>query len=253
MVNPYEERTEEMNDVLIFAGGVGSRMGSRVPKQFLEVDGRPILIHTVQAFARHEEIDGIVIVSKAEYIDYCRELVERFAVPKVLDVIAGGESGQESIFHGLTYLHGQVSRDPAQDVVLIHDGVRPVITPELISASIACVRENGSSIAVSRAIETIIRVNAEGNVVETVDRSWCRYAKAPQCFFLEDIWQAHLRANAEHVTGVIDSATLMARYGHRLFTVECPAENIKITTPNDYYMFKAMYEAQHGKGESTDE
>lgn len=103
---------------------------------------------------------------------------------------------------------------------------------------------NGNSIAVSKAVETIIRVDEEGRLKETVDRSECRYAKAPQCFKIADLWNAHMWANRIKDSSFIDSASLMSKYGHELHTTECSSENIKITTPNDFYTFEALYNAK---------
>ena len=231
-----------MNYALIFAGGIGSRMGSKIPKQFLKVDKKPIIIHVMEKFSTHNLIDGLIVVCKKEYIETCKAFVNKFRVRKVIDVISGGETGQESIGKGIRYLIENVSVTPEQDIVLIHDGVRPLIDHDLITRSIRCTQENGNSIAVSPAIETVIRVDSNGHIVETVDRSCCRNAKAPQCFILATIWSVHKRAAQEGRT-MIDSATLMSYYGHQLFITECSPDNIKITTPNDYYMFKGMYEA----------
>ena len=231
-----------MNYALIFAGGIGSRMGSEVPKQFLKVENKPIIIHVMEKFSTHNLIDGLIVVCKKEYIDDCKNFINEFQVQKVIDVIPGGETGQESIGQGIRYLIENVSATPEQDIVLIHDGVRPLIDYDLITRSIQCTRKNGNSIAVSPAIETVIRVDSNGHIVETVDRSCCRNAKAPQCFILDTIWEAHKRAVQEGVT-MIDSATLMSYYGYTLFITDCTPENIKITTPNAYYMFKGMYEA----------
>lgn len=232
-----------MNYALIFAGGVGSRMGSNIPKQFLRVDHKPIIIHVIEKFSAHEDIDGIVVVCKQDYITECESYIKEFNIHKVLAVIAGGNTGQASICCGINYLKETVSRHPEQDIVLVHDGVRPLIDHDLLTRSIQCVKQNGNSIAVSPAIETVIRIDAQGHIIDTVDRSQCRNAKAPQCFFLADIWAVHQQALQDGVT-TIDSATLMSHYGHQLYTTDCKAENIKITTPNDYYMFKGMYEAR---------
>ena len=233
-----------MNYVIIFAGGVGSRMGSNIPKQFLKVDDKPILIHTIEKFEEHSDINGIIVVSNKAYIEYCKELVNKYNLSKVFDVIAGGETGQLSIFNGLEYLVRNVSKNRYEDIVLVHDGVRPLINKELITSSIKCCLTNGNSIAVSKAVETIIRVDEEGRLKETVDRSECRYAKAPQCFKIADLWNAHMWANRIKDSSFIDSASLMSKYGHELHTTECSSENIKITTPNDFYTFDALYNAK---------
>lgn len=232
-----------MNYVVIFAGGVGARMGSKTPKQFLEVQGKPIIIHTLERFHSHSLIDGIIVVCKVEYINYCKDLITAYKLNKVFDVIAGGETGQISIFNGIQFLYEKISKSPESDIILIHDGVRPVITEELITNSILCTQENGNSIAVSQAIETVIKINKTGGISEILDRTNCRNAKAPQCFYLERLWTVHQQALKDGITNSIDTATLMSSYGDNLHTIECSPNNIKITTPNDYFMFKGMYEA----------
>lgn len=232
-----------MNYVVIFAGGVGSRMGSKTPKQFLKVKEKPIIIHTIEKFHMHSSIDGVIVVCKREYIDYCKELIDKYRLNKVYDVICGGKTGQLSIYNGVEFLYRNVSQNPSNDIVLIHDGVRPIINEHLISKSIECTMKNGNSIAVSKAVETVIKVDSYGNIIETVDRSICRNAKAPQCFYLKDLWEIHEKALKDQKIDMIDSATLMSEYGYKLYTTECNAENIKITTPIDYYMFRGMYEA----------
>lgn len=232
-----------MVDVVIFAGGTGSRMGSKTPKQFLKIDGKPIIIHTLEKYDGCNEIDQIVVVCKEEYIGFCKQLITEFGLEKVNDVIAGGATGQESIYRGLKFFHER-SETPEQDIVMMHDGVRPVIDGEQIKRCIDGVRKHGNSVAASKAIETIIRVDDHDVMKETVDRTSCRYAKAPQSFWLSDIWEAHQKALADGKTNFIDSAYLMSAYGAELHIVECGADNIKITTPNDFYMFKAMYEAK---------
>ncbi len=230
--------------VVIFAGGVGSRMGSEIPKQFLKVDEKPILIHVVEKFNSHPLVDGIVVVSKKEYINYSRDLCNEYGLNKVLSVIEGGDTGQGSIRNGIYVVAEHFSNDPDNDIVIIHDGVRPLITEQLITDNIACAKKYGNSISVSKAIETVIRVDENGMVLDVVDRSMCRNAKAPQCFRLSDIWNTHKKAEEDGINNAIDSATLMSSYGTKLYTVETDYENIKITTPNDYYMFKAVYEAK---------
>lgn len=232
-----------LNNVVIFAGGIGSRMGSSLPKQFLKVDSKPIIIHTIEKFSKHKSIDNIIVVCKEEYIELCRKMINKFNINKVCAVIAGGATGQQSIYNGLNYLVNNICVKD-EDIVLIHDGVRPVIGEGLISKSIECVKKNGSSIAVSKAIETVIKISIDGKIVETIDRSLCRNAKAPQCFYLKDIWRVHQLALRDGKKDSIDSATLMSSYGYTLHTTECASENIKITTPNDYYMFKALYVAK---------
>ena len=232
-----------MNTALIFAGGAGRRMHSAgKPKQFLELHGKPIIIHTLEHFERHPEIDAIAVVCIAGWIDYLKDLLIRFHIKKVRWIVPGGETSQESTRAGLGIL--EANCDPKNTVVLIHDGVRPLITEKLISDNIAAVRQYGNAITAAPAIETIITVDENEDVTALIDRQSCRLARAPQSFKLCDIIAMHKRAMDEGYDKMIDSASLMIHYGRKLHLVEGPAENIKITTPSDFYIFKAIREAR---------
>ena len=232
-----------MNTALIFAGGAGRRMHSAgKPKQFLELHGKPIIIHTLEHFERHPEIDAIAVVCIAGWIDYLKDLLIRFHIKKVRWIVPGGETSQESTRAGLGIL--EANCDPKNTVVLIHDGVRPLITEKLISDNIAAVKEYGNAITAAPAIETIITVDKNEDVTALLDRQVCRLARAPQSFWLCDIIAMHQKAMDEGYDKMIDSASLMIHYGVKLHLVESPAENIKITTPSDFYIFKAIREAR---------
>lgn len=233
-----------MNAALIFAGGAGTRMNTATkPKQFLELNGKPIIIHTIDNFEYHPLIDAIVVVCLESWLPYMRELLERYRVKKVRWVVPGGETGQQSIRNGLEALRADESV-PEEALVLIHDGVRPLINEDIISRNIACAQRYGNAITVTPAIETIINVTPADEVADILDRSKCRMARAPQTFRLWEILDAHKRAEAEGNCNMIDSAMLMSHYGTPLHIVEGPVENIKITTPSDFYIFRAIYEAR---------
>lgn len=234
-----------MNTALIFAGGVGKRMNSgSVPKQFLEVDDKPIIIHTIEHFDKHPMIDSIVVVLVEDWIDTFKKQLQQFGITKVVSVIPGGKTGQESIRNGL-YEIERVSPVPASEItVLIHDGVRPLINEKLITDNINAVREFGNAVTVVPAIETVIEIDTDGDIFKVADRSIYRLARAPQSFILSDIIAIHKRSLEDGTDYIIDSAMLMKHYGTILHTVEGPVENIKITTPMDYILFKAMYEAK---------
>lgn len=231
-----------MNVAVIFAGGTGQRMNSKTrPKQFLEVHGKPIIVYTIEQFQQHPDIDGIVVVCLDNWIEYCRRLVQKFELTKTSAIVPGGATGQESIRNGLMKA---AEIYPGDTVVLIHDGVRPLIRPETISECIDSVKANGSGVTVAPAIETITMCDEGQKIGKIIDRSKCQMAKAPQGFYLGDIVEAHGKAMADGQLNFIDSASLMRHYGYDLYTVEGFAENIKITTPNDYYMFRAILEAK---------
>ena len=229
------------NVAIIFAGGTGKRMNTRSkPKQFLELHGKPILVYTMEEFNNHPEIDGIILVVLNEWIPYCQELVTRFRLTKVRDIVAGGKSALESQYNGLRKTAELFKTD---SVVLIHDGVRPLVDGDTISRNIASVREHGTAITVTQAIETITIKNETGEIGQIIERSKVELARAPQSFYLKDILEAHEKATMEGRV-FIDSASMMKHYGHVLYTVEGTPENIKITTPSDFYMFRALVDAK---------
>ena len=233
-----------MNIALIFAGGTGQRMNTRTkPKQFLELNGKPIIVHTIGKFEDHPAIDAVAVVCVEDWIPYMNGLVEKYQMRKVRWVIPGGATGQQSIRNGL-YALWEDETVPRDSLVLIHDGVRPLIDGDTITRNVERAKEKGNAITVPAASETVINVAEGERVSRILDRSICKLARAPQTFRLEDIVGAHRRATAEGLENMIDSAMLMTHYGFTLHTVEGPVENIKITTPSDFYIFRAIYEAQ---------
>lgn len=231
-----------MNIAVIFAGGSGQRMNTKSkPKQFLDVHGKPVIIYTLEFFQNHNQIDGIVLVCIESWIDYCKQLLNKYSITKVLDIVPGGKCGQESIFLGLKTAYEKYDKNA---IVLIHDGVRPLINGEVITKCLECVKKHGNAVTISPAVETIFKKNNDGTVGSIFKRSDCEMAKAPQCFCLKDIYNAHLKAQAENKNDFIDSASMMQYYGQKLYTVEGPVENIKITTPSDFYIFRAIMDAR---------
>lgn len=232
-----------MNIAIIFAGGTGTRMNTKsVPKQFLELHGKPVLIYTLEHFDRHPEIDQIVLVCLESWIDYAKRILKKFQITKVTKIVPGGKTGQESIWNGIAIAH-EISTDE-NDMVLIHDGVRPLIDADTITRCLSCVKEHGNAITTTPAIETIFVNGQNGQVGEIFNRSKCAMARAPQCFYLKDIYAAHRRAQVEGKIDFIDSAMLMQYYGASLHMVNGPVENIKITTPTDFYLFRALLDAK---------
>lgn len=230
-----------MNVALIFAGGTGQRMNTRTrPKQFLELHGKPIIIYTLEEFEEHPDIDAIVVVCLESWIPAFRKMLKKFGIEKVADVVPGGDSGQGSIRNGV---YRAAELFPGDSILLVHDGVRPLVDAQTISACIASAQEKGNAITVVPAIETIVR-EEDGKVTDIIDRKECVMAKAPQCFVLDDLREAHEHAAEDGREDFIDSASLMRFYGHDLYTVEGSPQNIKITTPSDFYTFRALADAR---------
>ena len=225
-------------DALIFAGGTGTRMtGSDRPKQFLEVGGRPILVHTIERFAGHAQVDGVTVVCLADWIGHLERCLAGMPYVSKVSVVPGGATGQESIYQGVCHIR-ELRGDARDDVVLVHDGVRPIIDAETISSCIEAVREHGGAVTVSPAIETIVSLGDDGRVSSISDRSTCALARAPQGFWLHELVRAHERAREEGLE-FIDSLSLMAHYGRDAWAVEGQPQNIKVTTPTDYFACKA--------------
>lgn len=233
-----------MNIAVIFAGGVGSRMHSKQkPKQFLEMYNKPIIIHTIEYFENHPMVNAIIVVCVEDWIDYCRSLLYKFRIEKVKAVVPGGATGQLSIYSGLKAAK-KIAGDE-KSIVLIHDGVRPLINDKVITDNINSVINNGSAITTAVVKETILVVNDGTSTIDYVpSRKNSRVARAPQSFWLDDILEAHEKTLAKGITNCIDSCTMMQENGYNLYLVDGPGENIKITTPEDFYTMRAILEAK---------
>lgn len=227
------------NIAVIFAGGSGRRMNNDgKPKQFLELKGKPIIIYTLELFDQHPEIDGIVVVCLESWIEQLKQLLHKFNIRKVVDIVPGGATGQDSIYSGIKATSQLYS---PESIVLIHDGVRPLINAQTISDNIKSVKQYGSCITCVPTIETFVVANADGHF-DIPERKDSLIARAPQSFVLKDILTVHEDARQNNRHDYIDSCSLMNHYGYKLHTIIGPVENIKITTPMDYFVFKTMVE-----------
>ena len=214
-----------MNLAVIFAGGSGSRMHTKSrPKQFLEYNGKPIIIYTLELFDNHPMIDAIVVACVKDWIPFLEKMLKKFEINKVRKIVPGGETGQDSIFNGLSAAHD------------LSEG----------TDNIQKVREEGSCITCIPATETFIVNQPDGNL-EIPTRADSLIARAPQSFYLKDIFAMHEKARTEGRHDFIDSCSMMHHYGYKLGKVIGPMENIKITTPTDYFVFKAMVEVHENQ------
>lgn len=233
-----------MNIAVIFAGGAGSRMNSKDrPKQFLEMYNKPIIIHTLEHFENHPMIDAIAVVCIESWIPYLNDLLYKFRIEKVKKVVSGGKTGQLSIYNGL-----KAAKEIAGDeksIVLIHDGVRPLINEKLITDNIESVKKYGSAITTAKVKETILVVNEKDSSIDYVpSRGNSRVAKAPQSFWLDNILKVHNQAYSKDEIEWIDSCTMMQEYGFKMHLIDGPSQNIKITTPEDFYTMRAILETK---------
>lgn len=226
------------NIVVIFAGGFGKRMNTKSkPKQFLELHGKPIIVYTLEVFQSHPDINAIVVSCVKEWIPYMFDLMERYHLDKIVNIVPGGKSGQASILNGLKEASLHYDSD---SVVLIHDAVRPLVDHKLIDDNIRSVNLYGSAITVTRSTETAVIVDDRESIKKVQDRAVSMIAKAPQSFYLGDILTAHMKAEDDGLLSFIDSCSLMHHYGYDLHIVESSNLNIKITNPIDFYLFRAI-------------
>ena len=228
-----------MNIAIIFAGGSGVRMGAGVPKQFLEINGKPIIIHTLQLFQYHDQIDKIYISVLKDYVSYMNELVDEYRLKKVAAVIPGGETAQDSIYNALKKAEEENSED---SIVLLHDGVRPFVSYDVIADNIKGVKEHGNAITCTSCYETIL-LSKDGDQVDSVPyRKETFAAQAPQSFYLKDIIAAHdvVRARPERYESMVDACTILKSQGLDVHMIPGNRGNIKVTTPEDVYMYRAL-------------
>lgn len=229
-----------MVTALVFAGGAGRRMNSRSkPKQFLEMHGKPIIIYTLEHFEFHEDVDNIVVVCIEEWIKELEGLLTRFGITKVVKVIPGGETGHDSIYHGLMAMKGIAE---PEDIVLIHDGVRPLINKELISMNIDAVMRYGSAITAESTRESVVRSIDGQKISEVPPREQMYVAKAPQSFYYGEILKLYKRARKDGIKAV-DSSHLCSIYQYPMHIIISTKNNLKITEPADFYIYRALYEA----------
>jgi 2-C-methyl-D-erythritol 4-phosphate cytidylyltransferase len=234
---------------IIPAAGLGTRMapaGKGVPsKQFFEISGTPILVHTLHCFASHPQVTDIVIALRPNEIDQCRQRLSAENLATKVSMVEGGEHRQDSVHNALASL--KAAKD---DIVLIHDAVRPFVDPEIISSVIQEVEKHGAAIAGLPAVDTIKQVEraAEGAIItSTIPRERVVQAQTPQGFRYELIKRAFDSATADAYTGT-DEASLVERIGESVWVVMGSAKNIKITTPGD--MELAEFLIQQRKGSS---
>lgn len=231
-----------MNNIaLIIAGGVGQRMHQDIPKQFLSVNERPVIIYTLEAFQNHPDINSIAVVCIEGWEQVLWAYAKQFNITKLERIIPGGENGQASIRNGIYELSKHYSDD---DVVLIHDAIRPMVSAEIISDCIVKTRQYGSAIATIPCAEAMLCT--EDGVVSagTIHRDSLRRTQTPQGFFIKKLQRLHEQALERGITNSIASCTLMIEMGEQVYFSAGSEKNIKLTTIDDIDIFKALLVAQ---------
>lgn len=231
-----------MNIALIIAGGVGQRMGQDIPKQFINVDNIPVIVYTMAAFQKHPEIDAIEIVCVDGWHEVLYAYAKQFGISKLENVVSGGKNGQDSIRNGLYDIAKRHNDD--NDLVLIHDAIRPLLSEEIISDNIRVCKEHGNAITVIPCNAAMLKTYDGIHSETQVPRDNLKETQTPQTFFLKDIIAAHKEALEKGIVASVASCTLYIELGRKLYMCKGSEKNIKLTTVEDVEIFKALLNAK---------
>lgn len=233
------------NIALIIAGGVGARMCQDIPKQFIHVNDKPIIIYTLEAFQRHPNIDAIEVVCLEGWHDIVRAYAKQFGINKLENIVVGGETGQDSIRNGLYDIAKRYRDD--DDIVLIHDSIRPMVGAEIISDNIRVCREYGNATTVIPC--TSVMLQTEDSVIsETqIPRDNLKITQTPQAFFLNELLAVHAEAIKVDLLPSIASCALYIEMGEKVYLSAGSEKNIKITTTEDIEIFSSLLESERPK------
>lgn len=226
-----------MNIALILAGGCGSRTRQDVPKQFMNVYEKPLIIYTLENFQKHPDIDGIGVVCLEGWHEVLRAYARQYGITKLKWVVDGGQDGQESTQRGIGALRGICSDE---DVVIVHDAIRPFITPEVISDAIGVCQKRGSGLSAVRCQETIVKTEDGISGDENIGRQEIMRVQTPQAYWYGKARWAYEEAERRGIKGEVYINTLMLHLGERVYFSKGTEKNVKITTIDDLEVFKAL-------------
>ncbi|WP_027623955.1 IspD/TarI family cytidylyltransferase [Clostridium lundense] len=233
-----------MNIALITASGTGTRTHQDIPKQFIHVDNKPILIYTLEAFQKHPDIDEICVVILKGWEEMLWAYAKQFGISKLKYVVNGGESGQESIYNGLQKIQKYNSEN---DVVLIHDGNRPMVGQDIITDSIETFKRYGNAVAVIPCTEVVFVVDEKDNneSLESLNRDLLKRTQTPHTYQLKDICKIYEKAKEKGIVNMAASCQLMQQLGKKSFFSKGSEKNLKITTLDDLEIFKALLHSKN--------
>ena len=223
---------------LLTAAGTGSRMGQDIPKQFMHVEEKPLIIHTMEAFQNHPNVDAIMVVTLPAWMAVLQAYASQFNITKLRWVVPGGATGQESILNGLMSLKDELSPD---DIVMVHDGNRCLVSSEIISNSLATFHAHGSAVAAIPCVEAVFRSSDDGISSDiSIPREQLFRTQTPHTYTLKKLLWAHEEAAKRGITNTAASCTLMQALGETVYFSKGSETNLKITTVDDMLIFKAL-------------
>lgn len=227
-----------MNVALILAGGMDPRFQMTVPKQFVNVFNRPIIVYTLEVFQNHPDIDAIMVSCLDGWQEMVKAYAKQFNITKLRWVIAGGKDGQASARNGIIALNEECQKD---DIIIVHDSIRPFVSEEIISDSIRVCRINGMGVAAVRSMDTIMKTS-DGKVgTENISRYSIVRIQTPQAYRMECLLEIHNKALEQGIIGEVDTNSVASRIGMKIYFSEGSDLNLKINTVEDVEMFKALY------------
>lgn len=223
---------------LLTAAGKGTRMGQDIPKQFIHVENKPLIIHTMEAFQNHPNVDAIMVVTLPAWTAVLQAYARQFNISKLKWVVPGGETGQESIRNGLMELSKSLQPD---DIVMVHDGNRCLVSSEIISNSLATFHTYGSAVAAIPCVEAVFRSNDDGlSSTVSIPREQLFRTQTPHTYTLGKLLWAHEEAAKREISNTAASCTLMQMLGETVFFSQGSETNLKITTVDDMLIFEAL-------------
>lgn len=226
-----------MNIAIILAGGSGSRTAQDIPKQFINIYEKPLIIYTLENFEKHPDIDGILVVCLDGWHEVLKAYATQYKITKLKWIIQGGKDGQESTQKGIEALK-DVCRQ--EDIILVHDSIRPFIIDEVITDAITVCKKYGSGLSAIRCQETIVRTKNGILGEEDIHRSEIMRVQTPQAYIYGDAVSAYEEAEKRGITGEVYINTLMIHLGRKVYFSKGSERNIKITTAEDIEVFKAL-------------
>ena len=226
-----------MIHALLIAGGVGERTGNKVPKQFLNVFDKPIIVYTLEAFQMHCEVDAITVVCLDGWQMFLRSYCLQFGISKLVSVVEGGKNGQASIYNGISDI---ATRGSGKDIVIIHEANRPMVSAAIISDSIHVCKEHGGAVAAVPCNDAMLLVNDNNIAVSHVPRETLMKTQNPHTFTLDKLLWAHEEARIRGINNAVATSTLMVELGEKLHLSQGAEKNFKITTNEDIEIFKAL-------------
>lgn len=238
------ERGIKMNIAMIIAGGSGSRMHQDIPKQFLTVNEKPVIIYTLEVFQKHPAVDEIVVVCIEGWEQVLWAYIRQFNLTKVTAVVKGGDCGQNSIYRGLEEI---ARKHVPEDIVLIHDAIRPMVSEEIISDCISKTAEYGSAVACIPCAEAMLVSENQENSSRIFNRDHLKRTQTPQGFRVGKLLDMHKKALKQGITNSTASCTLMIEMGEGVHFSKGSEKNLKLTTVEDIDIFKALLLAKRAE------